>query len=189
MTQINLLPWREELRKEKRQEFLAVVVGMLVLGGVLIFAVNYFIDSKISSQNGRNQFLSGEISKLDNKIGEIKDLQKRRDQLVDRMKVIQALQGNRPVVVHILDELTRTIPDGVHYTKASKSGVSLRLEGVAETNNNISKLMRNLDESPWFKNPNLATVNNVVVQGVAMNKFILSVGQIMPDLDLDKEPN
>ena len=72
MTRINLLPWREELRKQKRQEFLTVVVGMLVLGGVLIFAANYFINSKISSQDGRNQFLSGEISRLDNKIKEIK---------------------------------------------------------------------------------------------------------------------
>ncbi|MBL4606567.1 MAG: PilN domain-containing protein [Pseudomonadales bacterium] len=180
MTKINLLPWREELRKKKRQEFFTILAGTVIVGALLIFLGNSIIAGNISHQNGRNQYLTTEIKKLDEKIEAIKDLQSRRNQLVERMKVIQNLQGNRPVIVHLLDELTRTVPDGVYYTKATRTGNKLTLEGIAETNNKISKLMRNLDDSSWFSNPNLSRVNNKEVDGKATNAFVLSVNQVLP---------
>ncbi len=186
MTKINLLPWREELRKQKKQEFFTVLVGMVIIGALLVFSANTLIAGKISHQDGRNQYLSTEIKKLDDKIKEIKNLQARRNQLVERMKVIQNLQGNRPVVVHLLDELTRTIPDGVYYTKATRTGNKLTLEGLAETNNKISKLMRNLDNSVWFSNPNLSTVNNKEVGGKPVNAFVLSVNQVLPKVNKEE---
>jgi len=187
MTKINLLPWREELRKKKKQEFFTVLVGMVIVGALLVFLANTLIVGKISHQDGRNQYLSTEIKKLDDKIKEIKNLQARRNQLVERMKVIQNLQGNRPVVVHLLDELTRTIPEGVYYTKATRTGNKLTLEGLAETNNKISKLMRNLDNSVWFSNPNLSTVNNQEVGGKSANAFVLSVNQVLPKVNKESE--
>lgn len=183
MTKVNLLPWREEFRQQKKQEFFTALVGMAIVGALLVFLANSVIDGNITHQNGRNQYLSTEIKKLDDKIIEIKGLQSRRNQLVERMKVIQNLQGNRPVVVHLLDELTRSIPEGVYYTKATRTGNKLRLEGIAETNNKISKLMRNLDGSKWYSNPSLATVNNKVVDGKSVNAFILSVNQVLPKLN------
>lgn len=183
MTRINLLPWREEFRQQKKQEFFTVLAGMVVVGALLVFLANSIIDGRISHQNGRNQYLNTEIKKLDDKITEIKGLQARRNQLVERMKVIQNLQGNRPVVVHLLDELTRSIPDGVYYTKATRTGNKLKLEGIAETNNKISKLMRNLDGSAWFSNPSLSTVNNKEIGGKSVNAFILSVNQVLPKLN------
>lgn len=187
MTKINLLPWREELRKQKKQEFFTVLVGMVIVGALLVFLANSLIAGKISHQDGRNQYLSTEIKNLDEKIKEIKSLQARRNQLVERMKVIQNLQGNRPVVVHLLDELTRTIPEGVYYTKATRTGNKLTLEGLAETNNKISKLMRNLDNSVWFSNPNLSTVNNQEVGGKSVNAFVLSVNQVLPKVNKESE--
>ncbi len=187
MTRINLLPWREELRKQKKQEFFTVLFGMAILGVVLIFAINTFIGNQIATQEERNQFLTSEIAKLDEKIKEIKNLQTRRNQLIERMKVIQDLQGNRPVVVHLLDELTRTLADGVYYTKITRTDKKMSLEGIAETNNKISKLMRNLDGSLWLAGSSLTSVKNKDEQGQAMNAFVLSVSQEIPKVEQAKE--
>ena len=159
----------------------------MIVGALLVFLANSVIAGKVSHQDGRNQYLGTEIKKLDDKIKEIKGLQARRNQLVERMKVIQNLQGNRPVVVHLLDELTRTVPGGVYYTKATRTGNKLTLEGIAETNNKISKLMRNLDNSVWFSNPNLSTVNNKEVGGKSANAFVLSVNQVLPKANKESE--
>lgn len=187
MTKINLLPWREELRKQKRQEFFTVLLGTAILGVVLVFAINVFIGNQISNQEGRNQYLNTEIAKLDEKIKEIQNLQTRRNQLIERMKVIQDLQGNRPVIVHLLDELTRTLSDGVYYTKISRTDTKMSLEGMAESNNKISKLMRQLDASPWIGGSSLVSVKNKDEQGQAMNAFVLSVVQEIPKVEKQQE--
>jgi type IV pilus assembly protein PilN len=158
MAHINLLPWRQELRKQRQQEFIAILAAVaLVTIGILLFA-HVVLSTLVSDQEGRNRFIKGEIDRLDVQIKEIDEIQKRRDELLGRMKVIQDLQWHRPVIVHIFDEMVHVMPDGVYLTTLERSGDTFKMTGIAESANQISNLMRNLDASPWFKNPMLSNV-------------------------------
>jgi type IV pilus assembly protein PilN len=158
MARINLLPWREWERERKKKEFLVNLAGVLVAGVAIVLLVGWYLDDRIKTQDARNAYLSEEIEELDRKIAEIQNLQKTRDELLARMRVIQELQGNRPVIVRVFDELVRTLAKGVHFRNLKKQGLALSVEGVAESNNRISSLMRNLDNSDWFARPNLKTI-------------------------------
>jgi type IV pilus assembly protein PilN len=155
MANINLLPWREWERERKQKEFLTQIAGVLVLGVVMIFGAGQFLDTAIDNQDGRNKFLESKITVLNGKIAEIQILRKQREDLLARMQVINELQGNRPVIVRVFDEIVQTLAKGVHYKQLSLQGKSLSVAGVAESNNRISALMRNLDGSDWFTTPNL----------------------------------
>lgn len=186
MTKINLLPWREERRKELQRQFFSVLGGIAVLSGLCVYVVYGFYSGEVDGQNARNKFVEGKIAEFETKISEIRELQDRRDQIVDSMKVIQELQGNRPVIVHAMGALASTIPEGVYYTKIEKKGSFYKLYGIAETNNKISKLMRNLDDSEWFKSPNLEKVVGVTQdkedkgRSNKVNLFELTVVQETP---------
>ena len=158
MAHINLLPWREWERERKKKEFLGNLAGVLVLGAALVFLGGWMLDNNVDYQNERNRFLQNKISELDSKIAEIALLEQQRDDLKERMKLIQELQGNRPVIVRIFDELARTLSKGVHYEKLEMEAGNLKVAGVAESNNRISSLMRNLDSSEWFQSPNLRSI-------------------------------
>jgi type IV pilus assembly protein PilN len=158
MARINLLPWREWERERKKKEFFGNVAGVLVAGVALVLLFGWYLDDRLETQNARNGVLETAIADLDRKILEIQDLQKTRDELLARMRVIQELQGNRPVIVRVFDELVRTLATGVHFTTLKKEGTTLTVAGVAESNNRISSLMRNLDNSDWFASPNLKSI-------------------------------
>lgn len=183
MARINLLPWREQLREERKKRFVAAWVFTILLGGGLIFVADLYVGGAISSQQARNQYLQNEISVLDSRIAEIKDLKSKREQLLERMEVIQSLQGNRPVIVRVFDQLARVVPDGVHFKSLQLSGETLKLVGVAETNNRISALMRNFDSSEWFTDPNLTAVRKISFGGERMNEFDLTVVRTNPVKD------
>ena len=155
MANINLLLWRDWERERKQKEFLAQVGAVLLLGIVLIFGGGQYLDNAVEGQEVRNEYLQGKIVLLDKKIAEIKMLRKQREDLLARMRVINELQGNRPVIVRVFDELVQTLSKGVHYQKMEMKGATLSVAGVAESNNRISALMRNLDGSDWFTSPNL----------------------------------
>lgn len=158
MANINLLPWRQELRKQRQQEFIAILGAVaLVAVGLVLFA-HMALSTQVSDQEERNQYIKAEISTLDKQIQEIDELQARRDTLLERMKVIQDLQGHRPVIVRVFDELVRVIPDGVFLKSLERKENTFTITGVAESANQVSNLMRNLDASPWFKSPLLSTV-------------------------------
>ena len=158
MAHINLLPWREWERERKKKEFLGNLAGVLVLGVFMVLGYGYMLDSNIENQNARNGFLDSAISELDGKIAEIAQLEQQKKDLEERMALIQELQGNRPVIVRVFDELVRTLSKGVHYQKLEMAAGNLKVEGTAESNNRISSLMRNLDESQWFESPNLRSI-------------------------------
>lgn len=181
MARINLLPWREQLREERKKEFL-VVLGLIVVAAfLLVFLGDRHLNGKIDHQNARNQLLRSEISVLDKRIAEIAELQARRTQLLDRMKIIQDLQGNRPIIVRIFDELARTLPDGVHFTSASMQGPNISIRGGAESNSRVSNLMRQMDGSDWLATPNLTAVRAVTQGGLDQaNEFELTVRQTEP---------
>lgn len=187
-TTINLLPWREERRKQRQQEFVAMLVFAALLAGLIFWLWKGVVEDRIAYQQTRNNHIQGEIVSLDHQIKEIKQLQQRRDELVARMKVIQALQGNRPTIVYVFDQMVRTLPDGVYYTMVQRKGDTYTIDGIAESNNRISRLMRNLEGSPWFVHPNLLNVKALSDKSQA-NSFQLTVQQGSPHSDDGKNKN
>lgn len=188
MAQINLLPWREERRQELKKEFLSVLGLVAVIGAIGVFAGGMFVNKQIEHQNSRNSYLQKHISDLDKEVSEIRELQRKRTQLIERMRVIQELQGNRPVIVRILDQLVRTVPDGVFYESLSTKDKSISVTGIAESNNRVSSLMRRLDGSDWFADPNLAQVSAAPDYGDQAAKFDMKVNVELPkDHNAEKE--
>jgi type IV pilus assembly protein PilN len=188
MPHINLLPWRDELRKRREKEFIVTaVIAALMMGGVVL-GVHLHYESRIAYQDQRNGFIDTEISSLDKKIKEIENLKRERDSLFARTKVIQDLQAGRPEIVHVFDELVTTLPDGVYYTKVAQKGRGLNLHGVAQSNARVSSLMRSLNTSTWFENPSLVEITADLQKktSVRLSKFNLNVSQAKkkkPDKD------
>jgi type IV pilus assembly protein PilN len=187
MAQINLLPWREERRQELKKEFLATVALVVALAAGVVLLVDRVVNSQIDNQDARNQYLTENIKELDKQVAEIRDLQKRRNQLLDRMRVIQELQGNRPIIVRVLDQLVRTVPDGVFYTKISTKGQKISISGVAESNNRVSSLMRRLEASDWLANPTLDKVYEAREFGDQASRFELRVDVRAPAIEEESE--
>lgn len=165
MAHINLLPWRERLREERRREFLSILVGVVIIGAGLLFLVDRYFNGEINTQTARNDFLRGEISLMDAQVAEISQLRQQKEDIRARMNVITDLQGTRPVIVRIFDELVKTLPDGVYYERLERTGNSIAIEGVAESYSRITELMRRLDDSQWFSEANLSDIS--AVEGAA----------------------
>lgn len=182
MTEINLLPWREARRERRQREFIMMLVGAAIIGIAIWWFWNQSVHQQIDNQRARNQFVQQHIDKLQSKIDEISDLKEKRSQLISHMKIIQSLQANRPTIVHLFDQLVRTLPDGVYFTKVQRKGKVFSISGVAENNNQISTLMRNLDASTWFESPSL---KKVTAQDNGSNAFDLSVSQSSLDKKKD----
>ncbi|RDH46273.1 PilN domain-containing protein [Zooshikella ganghwensis] len=180
MAKINLLPWREKRREERKKHFVTALAITVAVAAGLVFLGDRQINGAISNQQGRNEFLKKEIAALDTKIDEIKELKKRREQLLERMNVIKRLQGDRPIIVRVFDELVRAIPDGVYFNQLSLTGDKLSITGVAESNNRVSTLMRQFDSSKWFKEPNLASVKRNPANQ-SMNNFVMAVLKTTPE--------
>ncbi|WP_127159811.1 PilN domain-containing protein [Xanthomonas arboricola] len=158
MARINLLPWRAERRKAREREFYSML-GFAALGGVLLSVLIWFYyDAQISGQTERNAFLTTEIDKVKAQNEEIKELDKKKDRLLARKKVIEELQANRSQMVHLFDSLVRTIPDGVALTNIKQDGDILTLEGRSQSNARVSTYMRNLEGSGWMTNPDLSII-------------------------------
>lgn len=186
MARINLLPWREQLREERKQRFLVTLGGVLVVSVALIFLGDQYFESAIDRQTARNDYVRKEIAVLDSRIKEIKELKERRQQLLERMKIIQDLQGNRPVIAHVFDEMVRTLPDGIYFNSLGMAGKNISISGIAESNSRVSNLMRNLDGSEWLQGPNLNEVKANTTEG-AGSLFTLSVEQTQPAVAKGKE--
>lgn len=174
MTNINLLPWREQLREDRKREFFVALSGVVVIAFGLLFLADRYVNGRIDNQNARNDYLRQQIAVLDQRIAEIRELRSQKEALTARMSVIQDLQGTRPVIVRLFDELVRTLPDGVYYDNVSRTGNSIRLEGVAESNALVSALMRRLEASDWFASPDLERVTADASSPEA-NRFQLTV--------------
>lgn len=180
-TTINLLPWREEKRKKQKQDFLGLLLLGALLGGLAWWLWQASVQNSVDHQNDRNRQIQTSITKLDSRIKDIEDVDRRRNDLIERMRVIQNLQSTRPTVVYLFEELVRVLPENVYYTDVRRSGSHFTIVGVAQTNNNISELMRRLTASPWFGKPRLGQVNAIGETGEA-NRFTLTVSQKSPDV-------
>lgn len=158
MPKINLLPWRDELRAQRRNQFYIAMGGAVGIAGLVILLGVLIMNSVIESQNDRNRMLQGEIVKLDERIKEILGLEEQKDRLVARMKIIEQLQQSRPEVVHLFEDLARSLPDGVYLDSIKQTGDRLEIKGRAESNTRVSALMRNIDKSAWLEQPDLRVV-------------------------------
>ena len=182
MARINLLPWREKLRKQRQRDFGLLVLGALVVTLLGMGYWHWYNENLIDHQIDRNKYLEKEIVKVDKQIKEIKELERTRQKLIARMKVIEDLQVSRPQIVHLFDEMVTVVPDGAYLTQAMQQGRKLTLQGRAQSNARVSTYMRNIDASPWLAKPKLK-----IIQSDAKNRnqtegsaFQLTLRQVKP---------
>lgn len=180
MAKINLLPWREEFRKEKKKEFLTQLGAACLVAVLAAFGWVHFVDSSIENQNQRNQLLETEIAALNKRVQEINELKKKREALIARMKVIQDLQGTRPTIVRYFDEMVRAVPDGLYFSSLVRQGDNVSINGVTESSNRVSSFMRNLDQSEWFANPNLKSIQASDKYSDQASEFSLQFKAVLP---------
>lgn len=180
MANINLLPWREQRREQQRKEFFVILGSIAGLGLLAVLLAHITINGQIGGQADRNNYLQTNIAELDKQVAEIRELQTRRNQLIDRMQVIQNLQGTRPLIVRIFDELVRTLPEGVYFRSLQRKDSTITIAGTAETNNRVSSLMRQLEKSEWFANPVLKGVKANPDFGEQANDFDMTVTVTTP---------
>lgn len=177
MARINLLPWREELRAQRNQEF-GIIAGITAAVAVLIIVgISAFYNQLIDNQESRNNFMKAEIKKLDDKIAAIKDLKARKERLLQRIKTIQQLQTNRTEIVHLFDETVKTVPDGVYLSSLKQSGDNLTMTGVAESNTRVSEFVRNIEASEWMKSPAINIISRNKQSALQTNNFTLRAKQ------------
>ena len=179
MANINLLPWREEERKELTQQFLIVMGVSVAFVCAIIFSVHAFIGNQIDHQQDRNKILKDEIVRLDKALKQITDLEDTKEKLLARMEVIQSLQQKRPQIVHLFDELVRTVPEGIYLNKIIQKGTGLTIDGVAESNGRVSAYMRNIDTSEWMSTPKLSVIKTLK-GSMRSSEFTLTTSQSEP---------
>jgi type IV pilus assembly protein PilN len=170
---INLLPHRAERRNRARKHFFTLAGFTAVLGGVIVFAMHTFYAEKISTQEGRNTFLKGQIAILDKEIAEINKLKDEIQALLARKSIIETLQADRAQTVHLLDELVRQTPEGVYLRSLVQKGLRVQVLGYAQSNARVSTLMRNIESSPWLENPVLVEVKAASVDKRRVSEFNL----------------
>ncbi len=180
MIYINLLPWREQRRAERRKQFFVRAGLAAALGVALVFAGHMYITSLIEHQNARNQMLRVEIGVLDQQIARIRELDRQRQNVVDRIQVIQTLQASRPEAVHLFDQMVRTLPEGTYFRDLRQEGERIRLVGRAESHARVSALMRRVDGSPWLQDSTLEIVETRQEGALQIRDFRLEAVQTRP---------
>jgi len=158
MTDINLLPWREKKREQGKKQFITYLLGGLISAVVVVFLINYYANYLVDMQTRRNQRLKDEITQLEKQIKEISQIKKLRQALIARMNIVQNLQATRTLTVRLLDEIIKILPDGVYLYQVQRVGDKVTLLGHAESNTNISKLMRGIEGSEWIQDPELTEI-------------------------------
>ena len=176
MPRINLLPWREQERRERKMAFFVALGIAAGVAAVTAFAAYLLLGSMIDAQEARNDRLRGEIRVLDKQIEEINDLEAQKQKFISRMQIIEKLQSSRPEVVHLFDELVKAMPDGTYLTSVKQDGVKLKLEGVAQSSTRVSTLMRNIAASQWLRNPELEVVETA--KDNVGSRFVLDAQQV-----------
>ena len=175
MTDINLLPWRELKREREKKQFITYLLVGLFSSIIIVFLINYYATSLVDMQTDRNQRLKNEIAQLDSQIKEISDIRSLREALIARMIIVQNLQATRTLTVRLLDEIIKILPEGVYVYQIDRVGDKITLLGYAESNTNISQLMRSIETSIWIQDPELTEIKKTVeTKQFDENEFKLS---------------
>ena len=184
MIRINLLPHREEKRKARQKQFgilagLAAVVGLVIAGLLWVF-----FDAQITSQQGRNKYLTTEIATLDKQIEEIKRIREETASLLAKKQVVEGLQSYRSEPVYLLDQLLRQLPEGLYLKSIKQTGVKLSVSGYAQSNARVSAFMRNIEASPYLASPSNVEIKAVTINNQRANDFSLdfSIKRAKPEV-------
>jgi len=177
MPRINLLPWREEDRKRRQREFMVAMAGSFVTGIFVVVATILTFSTMISGQKDRNKRLESEITELEKSITEIDGLERQKERLLARMEIITELQRSRPEVVHLFDEISRQLPDGVYLKGMKQTGQSVEVTGVAQSSTRVSALMRQVDASEWLADPSVIRVETTEAGPARQAEFVVTLKQ------------
>jgi type IV pilus assembly protein PilN len=187
MPRINLLPWREAQRRERKLHFSIALGGAAVAAMAFTFVAYLAVDASISAQQHRNDLLRNQIKVLDKENEEINSLESDKQRFIARMEIIEKLQRSRPEIVHLFDEIVRTLPDGVYLTSVKQTQGRLKFEGIAQSSTRVSAFMRNIDSSEWLKNPALEVVESKKGDTFG-SSFVLDAEQVSHAGGDDDEP-
>ena len=152
MARINLLPWRDELREKRKKEFIAICIGAAFVGALAVTSSWFYYDHKLEDQEQANQLITSTNQNLDVQLKSLEGLEAQRNAIIERMKLIQGLQGQRPIAVRLIDELVRVTPANLYITKFVRTGDKFTIEGRAESPNTVAEFLRNLEASAWYRN-------------------------------------
>ena len=183
MPRINLLPWREEDRKRRQREFMVAMAGSFVAGLVVVVITMFTFSAMISNQQDRNKRLENEIAELEKSIEEIDGLERQKERLLARMEIIEELQRSRPQIVHLFDEITRQLPEGVYLSGMKQTGAAVEVKGIAQSSTRVSALMRQVDSSEWLTDPNVIKVETTEEGPARQAEFVVTLKQIQESED------
>jgi type IV pilus assembly protein PilN len=193
MTKINLLPWREELNKKRQQNFAKKLVLSILVGLMIIILLHTYFETVNVYQKNRNQIISQEITIIDKKIIDIKNIEEKTKDLLDKVNFIENKQANRPEVVHLFNEIPKLVPEGVFLTKLTQTDEEVLFEGKSQSNTKISAFMRAIESSTWLKFPKLKVIQLQDRQALKkddleqLSDFILSATQKASNHSLDNK--
>jgi type IV pilus assembly protein PilN len=176
MPRINLLPWRDQQRRERQVAFFIALGAAAGVAAFVAFVSYLWLGAMIEAQDRRNERLKSEIRVVDKQIEEINDLEQQKQKFISRMQIIEKLQRSRPEVVHLFDELVKIMPDGTYLTSVKETGNKLKFEGVAQSSTRVSSLMRNIADSQWMRNPELEVVQTK--NDAVGSSFVLDAEQV-----------
>jgi len=186
MPHINLLPWREELRAARQRQFTVTLIGAAIFMGLVVVLAHIQTNGMIDSQKARNAYLNKTIKEVEKQIEEIRTLKEDKAALLARMDVIQKLQSSRPEIVHLFEEISKATPKGVYLLNTNRKGTTIEIEGVSDSNDNVSAFMRQLNDSPWLTNPRLDIIDSSRNKYPNSSWFKLKVEQAEKPADADK---
>jgi type IV pilus assembly protein PilN len=161
MARINLLPWRENLRQERQRNFLIALAATALVAVLLVFLGSHLVGRQIDAQDARNRYLENEIRQLDRDIASIEKLEATRDNLLARKNVIERLQENRSMMVHLFNSLAQTVPEGIRLTAVQQAGEELTIEGTTQSETRVSDYMRNIEAAEWLHEPDLRIIEAI----------------------------
>ncbi len=183
MPRINLLPWREAERRKRQTDFMSAMAGSFITG-LFVVAMTYWAYSQmIDNQRERNDRLEAEIVELEKSITEIDGLERQKERLLARMEIIEQLQRSRPEIVHLFDEITRQLPEGVYLTGMKQTGAAVEIKGVAQSSTRVSALMRQVDASRWLTDPDVVKVETTEQGPGRKAMFTVNLKQVRRDMD------
>jgi len=186
MPAINLLPWREAERLKRQRDFGVALGGAVVAGIAVIMLAVFAYSQMISTQESRNERLTTEIAILDKDIKEIDALERQKERLLARMEIIDQLQKSRPEIVHLFDEISRQLPEGVYLTGMKQTGSRVEIRGVAQSSTRVSALMRQIDASEWLADPEVERVETKSAGSQRQSEFVVYLKQRRPGAEDDE---
>ena len=186
MAHVNLLPWREQRRQQQKQQYIVVLAFVAIMTGLIFWFIGQIIDTQISNQNSRNQYLQTQITALDSQIAEIKRIKESKSAIEQRMALIEQLQSSRNLAPQVLDELARIVPQGVSFTSLQRTGSSIQVRGTSESNNRLAEFMRQLETSKVFTSGELSSIVADTSATDAVSEFTLTFS-ISEQVAMEKE--